>query len=81
MASIRSENAKAANWMMLKPVEKWARHGFDPNIKFDHITNNMSECFNSWIKDERDKLVLQLLEHLRRRIMVRFGEKWDEVEK
>ncbi|KAK2658049.1 hypothetical protein Ddye_011101 [Dipteronia dyeriana] len=41
----------------------------------------MSECFNSWIKDERDKPVLQLLEHLRRKIMVRFCEKWDEAEK
>jgi len=67
--------------MMSEPVERWARHGFDPNIKSDHITNNMSECFNSWIKDERDKPVLQLLEHFRRRIMVRFCEKWEEVQK
>ncbi|TXG62753.1 hypothetical protein EZV62_009747 [Acer yangbiense] len=81
MAAIRSENAKAADWMMSEPVERWARHGFDPRIKSDHITNNMSECFNSWIKDERDKPVLQLLEHFRRRIMVRFCEKWEEVEK
>ncbi|TXG48959.1 hypothetical protein EZV62_024834 [Acer yangbiense] len=81
MASIRSENAEAADWMMSEPVERWARHGFDPSIKSDHITNNMSECFNSWIKDERDKPVLQLLEHFRRRIMVRFCEKWEEVEK
>ncbi|TXG60442.1 hypothetical protein EZV62_015015 [Acer yangbiense] len=81
MAVIRSENAKAADWMMSEPVERWARHGFDPRIKSDHITNNMSECFNSWIKDERDKPVLQLLEHFRRRIMVRFCEKWEEVEK
>ncbi|TXG73237.1 hypothetical protein EZV62_001816 [Acer yangbiense] len=80
-ASNRSENAKAADWMMLEPVEKWARHGFDPNIKSDHITNNMSKCFNSWIKDERDKPVLQRLEHLRRRIMVRYYEKWDDLEK
>ncbi|KAK2634600.1 hypothetical protein Ddye_029392 [Dipteronia dyeriana] len=81
MASIRSENAKAPDWLMLEPVENWARHGFDINIKSDHITTNMSECFNSWIKDKRDKPVLQLLEHLRRKIMVRFCEKWDKVEK
>ncbi|KAK2656627.1 hypothetical protein Ddye_009679 [Dipteronia dyeriana] len=41
----------------------------------------MSGCFNNWIKDERDKPVLQLLDHLRRKIMVRFCEKWGEIEK
>ncbi|KAK4850083.1 hypothetical protein QYF36_003745 [Acer negundo] len=41
MTSIRSENANAADWMMSEPVERWARHGFDPNIKSDHIINNM----------------------------------------
>ncbi|TXG69750.1 hypothetical protein EZV62_004685 [Acer yangbiense] len=79
MALIRSEDAKVTDWMMSKPVERLVRHGFDPNIKSDDITNNMSECLNSWIKDKRDKHVLQLLEHFRRRIMVRFyenGRKW-----
>ncbi|KAL5765521.1 hypothetical protein ACOSP7_016138 [Xanthoceras sorbifolium] len=42
--------------------EKWARHAFDSRIKFNHVTNNMSECFNRWIKDERDKPILTLLE-------------------
>ncbi|KAK4841605.1 hypothetical protein QYF36_007397 [Acer negundo] len=56
------------------------RHAFECDIKSDHITNNMSKCFNNWIKDERDKPILTLLEHLRRKIIVRFSEKWDEVE-
>ncbi|KAL5763779.1 hypothetical protein ACOSQ2_016373 [Xanthoceras sorbifolium] len=59
----------------------WARHAFDSRIKFDHVTNNMSECFNRWIKDERDKPILTLLELLRGKIMVRFSKKWDELEK
>ncbi|KAL5760474.1 hypothetical protein ACOSQ2_019312 [Xanthoceras sorbifolium] len=46
-----------------------ARHTFDPRIKSDHNTNNMSECFNSWIKDDRDKPILTLMESLRRKVM------------
>ncbi|KAK3226629.1 hypothetical protein Dsin_006491 [Dipteronia sinensis] len=69
LASIRAESEKAANWLMLEPVEKWARHAFEPSIKSDHVSNNILECFNSWIKDHKDKPVLQLLENLRRKIM------------
>ncbi|KAK3200400.1 hypothetical protein Dsin_023815 [Dipteronia sinensis] len=68
-------------WLMKEPCDKWARYAFDCDIKSDHITNNMSECFNNWIKDERDKPILTLLEHLRKKIMVRFSDKCDEVEK
>ncbi|KAL5862161.1 hypothetical protein ACOSQ3_003444 [Xanthoceras sorbifolium] len=62
-------------------VEKWTRHAFDCHIKSDHVINNMSECFNSWIKDEKDKPILTLLQSLRRKIIGRFCEKWEEVEK
>ena len=72
---------KAANWLMSEPVEKWARHAFEPSLKADHISNNMSECFNSWIREDRDKPIIQLLENFRRKIMIRFSEKWAEVEK
>ncbi|KAL5760567.1 hypothetical protein ACOSQ2_019405 [Xanthoceras sorbifolium] len=54
---------------------------YDPRIKSDHNTNNMSECFNNWIKDDRDKPILTLIESLRRKVMVRFHKKWEEVEK
>ncbi|KAI9181154.1 hypothetical protein LWI28_011965 [Acer negundo] len=41
----------------------------------------MSKCFNNWIKDERDKPILTLLEHLRRKVMARFSDKCEELEK
>ncbi|KAK2656601.1 hypothetical protein Ddye_009653 [Dipteronia dyeriana] len=41
----------------------------------------MSECFNSWIREDRDKPILQLLENFRRKIMVRFCKKWAEADK
>ncbi|KAK4848914.1 hypothetical protein QYF36_018610 [Acer negundo] len=46
-----------------------------------YITNNMSKCFNNWIKDEREKPILTLLEHLRRKVMARFSDKCEELEK
>ncbi|KAK2649630.1 hypothetical protein Ddye_017119 [Dipteronia dyeriana] len=81
LASIREDSLQAANWLMSEPVEKWARHAFEPSIKVDHISNNMSECFHSWIREDRDKPVLQLLENLIRKIMVQFCEKWADAEK
>ncbi|TXG47916.1 hypothetical protein EZV62_027210 [Acer yangbiense] len=71
----------AANWLMSEPVEKWARHAFEPSLKADHVSNNMSECFNSWIREDRDKPILQLLENFRRKIMIHFSDKWAEAEK
>ncbi|KAK2642067.1 hypothetical protein Ddye_023830 [Dipteronia dyeriana] len=47
----------------------------------DHVSNNISECFNNWIRDDRDKPILQLLENFKRKIMVRFCEKWAEANK
>ncbi|KAL5773557.1 hypothetical protein ACOSQ2_013481 [Xanthoceras sorbifolium] len=81
MESIKEDSVDAYVWLKAEPVDKWARHCFDPRIKSDHVANNMSECFNSWIKDKRDKPILTLLEHLRRKIMVRLCEKVDLVEK
>ncbi|KAK2634984.1 hypothetical protein Ddye_029776 [Dipteronia dyeriana] len=64
------------------------------NLKTDHTTAFAKikkygnaiiamnpECFNNWIKDERDKPILTLLKHLMRKIMVRFSDKCDELEK
>ncbi|KAK4846238.1 hypothetical protein QYF36_014750 [Acer negundo] len=79
--SLRQDSMEAVSWLLKEPCKKWARHAFDCDIKSDHITNNMSECFNNWIKDERDKPILTLLEHLRRKVMVRFSDKRDELEK
>ncbi|KAL5779583.1 hypothetical protein ACOSQ2_010320 [Xanthoceras sorbifolium] len=81
MESIKDDSVKAYDYLMKAGPDKWARHIFDPRIKSDHNTNNMSECFNSWIKDNRDKPILTLMESLRRKVMVGFHEKWEEVEK
>jgi hypothetical protein len=53
----------------------WSRSQFKVTTKCDYITNNISETFNSWIFEERHKLILNLLDSIRKKIMVRFHER------
>ncbi|KAL5797313.1 hypothetical protein ACOSQ2_002133 [Xanthoceras sorbifolium] len=66
---------------VMKSIKDDSVKAYDYLMKSDHNTNNMSECFNSWIKDDREKPILTLMESLRRKFMVRFHEKWEEVKK
>ena len=51
------------------PSCHWSRHGFDMNAKIDHVTNNMTESFNSQIDKYMCEPILTLLEALRRKMM------------
>jgi transposase-like protein len=53
----------------------WSKSQFGTIAKCDYITNNIAETFNSWISDSREKPVLDLLDSIRQKIMVRFNEK------
>ncbi|KAK2649706.1 hypothetical protein Ddye_017195 [Dipteronia dyeriana] len=76
MERIKGVSVEAYQLLMNIPIDIWARHRFDTRIKSDHVTNNISECFNRWIKDDRDKPILTLMGIIRRKVMVRFSEKW-----
>ena len=43
---------------MSKPEEMWARHAYDPIIKINHVTNNMTESFNQWVGELRANQLL-----------------------
>lgn len=49
-------------------------------MKSDHVTNNMTESFNKWVDEVRDKPILTILEHIRRQLMVRMLEKYKQGE-
>ncbi|XP_071726878.1 uncharacterized protein [Rutidosis leptorrhynchoides] len=59
----------------------WSRSKFGTISKCDYITNNISEVFNSWIGDLRSQPVLDLLDAIREKFMVRFYKKRKLVEK
>ncbi|KAK2656153.1 hypothetical protein Ddye_009205 [Dipteronia dyeriana] len=81
LASIRKESLQAANLLLSEPVEKWARHAFESSLKADHICNNMSECFNSWIREDKRQTCTSIVGEFEKEIMVRLCEKWAKVEK
>ncbi|KAL5827111.1 hypothetical protein ACOSQ4_018908 [Xanthoceras sorbifolium] len=75
MAEIGRVNIDARTWLdKINPIH-WSRHAFDQSIKCDHVTNNMTESFNSMLGDHRAKTFLQLLEFIRRMVMKRFQKR------
>nr|XP_043625843.1 uncharacterized protein LOC122597295 [Erigeron canadensis] len=59
----------------------WSRSKFGTISKCDYITNNVSEAFNSWIGDLRYQPVLDLLDVIRDKLMVRLYKKRKIAEK
>ncbi|KAK9067649.1 hypothetical protein SSX86_011760 [Deinandra increscens subsp. villosa] len=53
----------------------WSRCKFGTTAKCDYMTNNVSEAFNSWIGDARYKPVIDLLDCIREKIMIRLDKK------
>ncbi|KAL0323663.1 UNVERIFIED_CONTAM: hypothetical protein Scaly_2333400 [Sesamum calycinum] len=79
---IKELKPAAYEWLLKIPAEMWSRHAFDPRIKNDHVTNNISESFNHWVGELRSKPILTLVDGLRAKLMSRLqkrkqkGIKW-----
>jgi hypothetical protein len=85
MDFIKRADQKAFDWLSKITPRMWIRHGFDPLVRSDHVTNNMTKIFNHWIDDIRAKPVLLLIESLVVKIMGKIhksfqhGLVWDSV--
>jgi hypothetical protein len=61
----------------------WMRSRFLEEIKVDHITNNVAEVWNNWVKEIKDLPIAELVDTLRTKFMElfakrsRIGEKFD----
>ncbi|KAK3190002.1 hypothetical protein Dsin_029563 [Dipteronia sinensis] len=78
MANIRDVSMDARLWLNKIKTKHWSRHAFDPSIKCDHVTNNMTKSFNSMLGDHRAKTYLNLVEFIRRMVIRRFQERKEE---
>ncbi|XP_052291539.1 uncharacterized protein LOC107175862 [Citrus sinensis] len=84
MSQIRAKDQNCYEWLRKIPPAQWSRSGFDHHVKSNHVTNNMTESFNKWVDEVRDKPVLTIVEHIRRQLMVRMlkkyqlGETWQD---
>src|SRR4051812_34147651 len=63
------------------PGELWCRAMFDETLKCDILTNNISESWNKYILEARDKRSVSMLEIIRRLVMVRLQTKRDSMSK
>ena len=68
-------------WMKRENHACWARSHFSTRAKCDILVNNMSESFNSYIMEARDKPIITMLEYIRRKFMNRIQIKKQGMEK
>ncbi|XP_020263245.1 uncharacterized protein LOC109839228 [Asparagus officinalis] len=52
----------------------WA-NAFFPGIRYDHVTSNVAESFNSWIREARLLRILQMVENIRKQLMTRMNNR------
>ncbi|KAL5774967.1 hypothetical protein ACOSP7_012524 [Xanthoceras sorbifolium] len=78
MDAIKSTNKDARIWLDKIDPAYWSKHAFDSSVTCDHVTNNMTESFNSMLGEHRAKTYLCLLEHIRRIVMKNFQERKEQ---
>ncbi|KAA8531418.1 hypothetical protein F0562_006229 [Nyssa sinensis] len=71
MDHFKGVSADAHIWLTRLPIASWARHAFDPLLKNDHITNNLTESFNNWVDNLRGKPIFTMLDGVRSKLMSR----------
>ena len=62
-----------------KSPMQWARHAFPYYPKCDMLLNNICETFNSKIVEAREKPLVNMLETIRRYLMVRIRKNRDSM--
>ena len=70
----------AKEWLAKIEPHLWSRFAFDAVIRCDHVTNNMTEAFNSLLGTHISQTYLQLLEFIRRMVMRKFQERKEECD-
>ncbi|XP_039119749.1 uncharacterized protein LOC120256045 [Dioscorea cayenensis subsp. rotundata] len=83
---IKSINIRAYNLIedLGKKLEIWNISQFNIVCKCDYITNNISESFNAWVAEARERPVLDILDTIRQKIVVtmdkrrRMPTKWKD---
>ncbi|KAK2651859.1 hypothetical protein Ddye_011715 [Dipteronia dyeriana] len=80
MDEIGAINPAAKSWLQEIEPKHWSRYAYDHVIRCDHVTNNMTEDFNSMIGTHRASSYLELLEFIRRMVMRKFQERKEECQ-
>ena len=70
MEQRKGKSQAAYDYLMKIPIHTWARHAFDEGVKSEHITNNLTESFNSWLGNLRAEPILSLFKGLRTKLIM-----------
>lgn len=70
----RSVSKKAHDDILAKNPKSFCKSFLCSYTKSDATYNNISEAFNSFILSDRDKLILHMLEEIRKSVMVKIHE-------
>lgn len=70
MEKIRQKNVGAYNWLHKINPNHWLLYAFDHNAKCDCVTNNMTESSNAWIGEGRKQLIVNMVEYIRKKMML-----------
>ncbi|XP_027156653.1 uncharacterized protein LOC113757707 [Coffea eugenioides] len=79
MQRIKNMNIEVWRYLSKILVSAWARHAFSTEIKCDHVTNNFTEFFNTWIGDLRGQPILTLVEGLRKKFMKKLHKRYQKA--
>ncbi|TXG73354.1 hypothetical protein EZV62_001933 [Acer yangbiense] len=80
MNEIRAIDPATKSWLQNIVTEHWSRFAYNPIIRCDHVTNNMTEAFNSILGSHKAKSYLELLEFIKSMVMRKFQERKDKCE-
>ena len=59
---MQKTSEQAYEWLASKPTYQWSRHAYDITSKSEHRTNNMTESFNSELREIRSFNPLKLVD-------------------
>ena len=72
---------EAYNWLNKINPSLWTRSHFSTNSKCDIVVNNLCESFNRSILEARDKLIITMIEWIRRHLINRIQVKKQGMER
>ncbi|CAL5353687.1 unnamed protein product [Camellia sinensis] len=71
---IEEISQEAAYWIRRVPPRLWATAYFE-GTRFGHLTANLVESLNSWILEASGLPIIQMMESIRRQLMIWFNER------
>ncbi|ESR54253.1 hypothetical protein CICLE_v10023995mg [Citrus x clementina] len=77
----KKDTQAAYDYLIKINKKQWARHAFPDDVKVDHVTNNLTESWNSWLNEYRDKPVLTLMEFIQKKVMKRLYKRHSDARK